>query len=192
MGVDADGARNRIFPRDIGKLLRIHHAHPHKLAGQGVVLRHLTHGAGAQHVDAAVPDVSHERVRAENQEHRDGRAHAALRGVGKAFGVHAIGGGVHRVLEQRENMLNATLVVRGAREGAFEEHGAVPREDFVDGAHRDCARDFSSGVATHAVGHDEQPKRVVDEKIVFVVFAFPADIGGRREHEIVRRWHACF
>ena len=49
--------------------------------------------------------------------------------------------------------------------------------------HRGRARDLAGAVTADAVGHGDEPHRVVDEVGVLVPVANPADVGGGPRHE---------
>ena len=82
--VDADRAGDGVLLRDLLDLLARELAALDELVEDGVVLGDLLDPAVAQQVDAAVADVGDEAVRADDEQRRERRAHAALAGVGLA------------------------------------------------------------------------------------------------------------
>ena len=127
-----------------------------------VVARDLLELALPQAVDARVADVREvQKIRVlANRHHR--RAHVVQRRIGLRFAEHRL----VRRFDRRHHLVGVVT------------DGAVRRADhFTDGGYRELRRDLSADVTTHAVAHDVQADRRIDEHRVFILLANQPDIG---------------
>ncbi len=139
----------------------------------------------AREVDPAVADVRDEAAqvlaRPGDQEHRRGRAHAALVGLGLSARVHRGARLLHRVLEDLEHLVRLDA---GVIDAVAVEQIAVRVDRIADLVHRDRRGDFARRVATHTVGDHEQAELLIDEEVILVVVPLPSDVGRGGEREL--------
>ena len=162
LGTEADAVRQHMAIRVIHRraIRRTHHrVHP------GVVFRLLQQRAVAQHIGAAVADVTDHDSIAFHQRGNDGRPHAGVRGIALAGVVHPAIGETKCRLEtvQRHRMAGIE------RERPCDIAAVVGRANEIDNrVDRQSRGDLSGIVPAHAVCNDEESQAEVDEVRILV------------------------
>ena len=174
--VGADGARDRVLVFRIRRridLVALDLAAPHQLVDERVILGELVHLVLPQQIDARVAHVRDEAAIAGDEQRRRGRAHAALLGLGLAAVIDRRARRLHRVLHHRQDLLaRVGVVLLGV---PLDDVGVLAHHarHFVDS---DLRRDLARSVSAHTIGDHEQVERGIDEVVVLVVVALPADV----------------
>jgi len=94
------------------------------------------------------------------------------------------------VLEERDQVLGRHFAGPGGARHVVVEELLLALDFLVDGADGDGARHLPGCVPAHSVRDDEERELLVDEEIVLVVIAHPADVGRRVEADRVAQSHA--
>ena len=93
------------------------------------------------------------------------------------FGVNLARCAVHRKFEHVQDVALVDLGAPAFTGKVVLHHVPFALHLVVHRAHGDRARDLAGRVPPHAVANDEQRELFVDQVVVLVVVALPADVG---------------
>jgi hypothetical protein len=119
--------------------------------------------------------------RARDQQHRRGRAHAALVGLGLGAVVDVAARRLDGVLEDLQDLDRLHRLVV---DPVALDQIAVLVHRVADLVHRDRRRDLTRRVPTHPVRHQEEPELLVDEEVVLVVRPLPTHVSRGGEGQL--------
>jgi 3-oxoacid CoA-transferase subunit A len=127
----------------------------------------------AQHVQAAVTDVTHDAVTTQDQHHGEGGAHAGLAivggGHGKDFRTPGVDGELHGV---EQFVAGLGVVFAG-----LVDEGFVLLQHPLHGLGSVLGRHFACRVTSHAITNDVELEGLINKDYILVVVTFLADVG---------------
>jgi len=171
--VDPDRSRDRILDRQIGDLFLGQPSAAQQLVDERVILGELMDLIVPREVDPAVADVRDEPASASEKQGAQRGAHPFLGGVVGGHLVDACACVAHSELQECEHVL--AMAGRGRGENVAQHAG------------RRRARHLTGRMTAHAVAHDEEAERLVDEEVVLVDLTDLPGIRGGPEADVHAR-----